>query len=99
MPPVVSVIMPAFNAERFIGRAIESALNQSLTDLEVVVVDDASTDGTVDVVRAFDNPRIRLYESANNGGPSVARNLALAEARGEHIAVLDADDWFRPLAP
>ena len=96
MPPVVSVIMPAFNAERFIDRAIESALNQSLTDLEVVVVDDASTDGTVGVVRAFDDPRIRLYESTTNGGPSVARNRALAEASGEHIAVLDADDWFRP---
>jgi len=96
MPPVVSVIMPAFNAERFIGRALESALNQSLSDVEVIVVDDASTDSTVDVVHAIGDSRIRLFEHASNQGPSVARNRALTEARGDHIAVLDADDWFRP---
>lgn len=96
--PLVSVILPAWNAEKFVAAAISSALAQTLTDLEVLVVDDASTDGTAEVVAAFAaaDPRVRLIRAPHNGGPGSARNLALDHAQGAYIAILDADDRFAP---
>lgn len=96
--PRVSVIIPAWNAESYIRGALDSALNQILDDIEVLVVDDASSDGTADLVAAIAlaDPRLRLLRLAQNGGPSKARNLALAAATGDYIAVLDADDRFAP---
>ncbi len=82
--------------ERYVERAVTSALSQSLADLEVLVVDDASQDGTAAIVErlAAADPRVRLIRLAVNGGLSVARNAAIAKARGEWIAILDADDWY-----
>jgi len=94
MTPLVSVIMPAFNTERWIRQAIESVLNQTLTDVEVLVVDDGSTDNTVDVVRGIRDERVRLFCQPRNCGVSAARNRALDEARGRWVAILDSDDWF-----
>jgi succinoglycan biosynthesis protein ExoO len=94
--PLVSVIMPAYNTESYIARAIESALEQTVANIEVIVVDDASTDGTVEVVRQFNDSRVRLIACSENQGAAVARNLALQEARGQWIAVLDSDDWYAP---
>jgi succinoglycan biosynthesis protein ExoO len=96
--PTVTVLIAAYNAEGFLGRAIASALTQSLAPLEVLVVDDASTDDTVSVVQdlASADSRIRLITLQQNGGPSAARNSGLRAARGEWIAVLDADDAFMP---
>ncbi|RKQ88830.1 glycosyltransferase family 2 protein [Brockia lithotrophica] len=92
----VSVIVPAWNAERTIEQAIRSALGQTLKDLEVIVIDDGSKDGTADVVRriAAEDERVRLLQNEVNRGPSAARNLGLREARGDWIAILDADDFF-----
>ena len=97
-PTSVSVVIPAFNAELFIGRAIESALSQTLAPLEVIVVDDASSDGTREAVQALaaTDARVRLVTLPINGGPSVARNAGFETARGEWIAVLDADDAYLP---
>jgi succinoglycan biosynthesis protein ExoO len=94
--PFVSVIIPAFNAETFIERAIDSALAQEGIDLEVVVADDGSTDGTAGLIerRALAEPRIRLVRLPRNAGPSAARNAAIEAARGDWIAILDADDAF-----
>ena len=92
----VSVVMPAFNAEAYIGAAIASAQAQTERDLEILVVDDGSTDTTGEIVRAAAviDPRIRCVRLESNRGPGAARNRALAMARGEWIALLDADDRF-----
>jgi succinoglycan biosynthesis protein ExoO len=94
----VSVVIPAYNAEGFVHRAIGSVLGQSISVLEVLIVDDASTDGTVIVVEqlALADSRIRLLTLPTNSGPSVARNVGLAAAMGDWIAVLDADDAYLP---
>ncbi len=94
----VSIVMPAYNAEATIDRAIDGAVAQTVGDFELIVVDDESEDGTVDLVRrrAASDRRIRLLQMERNGGPSVARNAALDVARGEWITLLDADDTWRP---
>ena len=94
--PVVSVLMPAFNAEQFIGSAIESILSQSFTDFELIVLSDGSTDRTSSVVRQFTDPRIILIESKDNAGLVIVRNRLVAMARGRYIAFLDADDTAMP---
>jgi succinoglycan biosynthesis protein ExoO len=95
--PKVSVITPAYKAARYIGQAIESVQAQTLTDWEMIIVDDASPDETAEVVKRYlDDPRIKLIRSERNRGNGGARNLALEVAQGEWIAPLDADDWFAP---
>lgn len=90
--PLVSVIMPAHNAAPFIADAIRSILAQTVSDFELLVVDDASTDGTGGVIATFDDPRLRRFYSKTQLNAAGARNLALAQARGEFVAFLDADD-------
>ncbi|QKT04324.1 glycosyltransferase family 2 protein [Ectothiorhodospiraceae bacterium 2226] len=93
---LVSVVMPAYNAERFIRQAIDSVIGQDYQNLELLVVDDGSTDGTARVVADYvrRDPRVRLLRQAN-AGVAAARNAGIAHARGEYIAPLDADDlWF-----
>ena len=94
----VSVIVAAYNVAQQIRRALDSVAQQTFTDWEIVVVDDASTDGTPFVVNALAevDARIRLVCQTWNQGPAAARNRGIAEARGEWIAVLDADDAWRP---
>ncbi len=92
----VSVVIPAYRAVDFINRAIDSALAQSGVQLEIIVVDDACPMGTGDAVRRHyhDNPRIQVAVLSENGGPSAARNVGFSLAKGEWIAILDADDAF-----
>ncbi len=96
LQPQVSVIVPAFNAERFLARAIESVKRQSLTDWEVLIIDDCSRDGTLALAQrlAANDARIHAIASEQNGGPAAARNRGIAAARGSWIALLDADDCF-----
>ena len=95
--PKVSVITPAYKAARYIGQAIESVQAQTLTHWEMIIVDDASPDETVQVVRRYlDDPRIKLLQNEQNMGAGYTRNRALDAAQGEWIAVLDADDWYAP---
>jgi glycosyltransferase involved in cell wall biosynthesis len=88
--PLVSVIIPAYNAERFLAKAIDSVLTQGHDALEVIVVDDGSTDGTANVARRYD-PEVRLLQQLN-GGTGAARNAGVQAASGELLAFLDADD-------
>jgi len=91
---LVSILIPCFNAERFVGEAIESALKQTWPDKEIIVVDDGSEDGSLDVIKSFGD-RI-LWETGPNRGGNVARNRLLDLARGEWLQYLDADDFLLP---
>lgn len=91
--PIVSVIIPAYNAEAFLARAIRSVEAQTFRDFELVVVDDGSTDGTAEVARGFGSVR---YVRGPHQGEAGARNLALKEATGELVAFVDADDEWLP---
>ena len=84
--------MAAYNAEKYLREAVDSILSQTLADFELIVVDDASTDGTRAILASYSDPRIRVLHNPSNAGQSVSRNRALAAARGKYIAVLDADD-------
>src|SRR5665213_625132 len=95
--PHVSVVMPAHNAAAFIARTISSALAQSVSHFELLIVDDGSTDETAAIARQFASrdPRIRIFTTVNLGA-SGARNIGMEQARGELIAFLDSDDlWSR----
>jgi glycosyltransferase involved in cell wall biosynthesis len=92
--PRVSVIIPVYNCDRYIGQAIESVLGQTYTDYELLVIDDGSTDSTPEQVNYWSD-RLR-YIRQENQGVAVARNHGLQLAQGELIAFLDADDWFLP---
>ncbi|MBT3067037.1 glycosyltransferase [Rhodoferax sp. U11-2br] len=90
--PLVSVILPAYNAQVHIAQAVDSVLTQDYTNLELLVIDDGSTDGTADHP-CLQDPRIRVLRQ-HNAGPASARNLGLTQAKGELIAFIDADDLW-----
>ena len=92
MPPLVSIIIPCYNAEKFVAEAIQSALEQTYPNCEIVVIDDGSSDSSLKVVRSFGD-RI-LWETGPNRGGSAARNRGLKLARGKYIQFLDADDFI-----
>ena len=94
--PAVSVVIPTYNRARFVPAAIESVLAQTFRDLEVIVVDDASTDDTADLLAATFGARIRVERLPFNHGRSTARNVGWALARGEFVAFLDSDDLWLP---
>ena len=93
---MISVMMPVFNAEKFVGDAIESILRQTDPDFELIVVNDGSTDGSECVIRSYSDPRI-VYISQDNQGEGASRNRALEAAKGEWIAFQDADDISLPM--
>ena len=93
--PAVSVIIPTYNRSGYLVQAVESVLNQTFGDLEVVVVDDGSTDDTARVLRSLNDPRVKPIHQAN-AGRSAARNRGFAESSGQYIVFLDDDDLFLP---
>ena len=92
---MISVVIPLYNKEQHIAKTLQSVFAQTYTDYEIVIVNDGSTDNSVAVVKAINDPRIRLINQAN-AGVSAARNRGIEEARGEFIALLDGDDIWRP---
>ena len=94
--PLVSVIIPAYNAAPFIHEAIQSILDQTFQDFEIIVVDDASTDDTVDAIRSIRDPRLYLHRNPSNIGITATLNKLLHLARGKYIARMDADDISLP---
>ena len=95
-PPVVSVVMPTYNAAEYIHSAIASILDQTFQNFELVIVDGNSTDGTIAVVESFDDDRIRTIQLSNRIGIPFARNRGIEEADGDYIACHDADDRSHP---
>jgi glycosyltransferase involved in cell wall biosynthesis len=95
---LVSVIMPVYNAEAWLQRAIDSVLAQSHTRLELIAVDDGSRDRSLNMLDAYAalDTRVRVVKQPANGGVAAARNAGIAAARGDYIAFLDADDWWHP---
>lgn len=94
--PTFSVILPTYSRADLLGRAIHSVLAQTYSDFELVIVDDASTDNTGDVVEGFDDDRIVYVRQRVNGGVSAARNTGIRRARGQYISLLDDDDEYLP---
>ncbi|MWB93808.1 glycosyltransferase [Flavobacterium sp. GA093] len=97
MADLVSIIVPTFNTEKFIQATIQSVQNQTYSDWEMILVDDASTDETVNIIKEFaqTDHRIKLHKLEKNSGNGFARNFAVQKASGKYIAFLDADDlWF-----
>lgn len=92
---MISIIIPLYNKEKEIGRTLLSVLSQTMSDYEVIVVNDGSTDGGVAIVQQFSDNRIRLI-TQENGGPSKARNSGMDKASGEWLLILDADDELEP---
>jgi glycosyltransferase involved in cell wall biosynthesis len=96
MPPKFSVVIPAYNQAQFLAETIQSVLDQTLQDFEIIVVNDASTDDTNAVIAQFDDPRLRSIIHPQNKGLPAARNSGMNASRGDYIALLDADDIFHP---
>ena len=99
MNPLVSIITPAYNAAEFLGETLGSIRSQSYENWELVIVDDASTDGTWEMIEgaAMEEPRIRAFRNESNRGVVFTRNRALDEAKGRFVAFLDSDDLWEPL--
>lgn len=93
---LVSIIMPSYNSEKFIFNSINSVIRQSYENWELIIVDDCSTDKTVEIIGDFNDVRIRCLRNGQNSGAAVSRNYALREAKGKWIAFLDSDDLWHP---
>lgn len=90
--PTVTIFMTAYNASRYIQDAIQSLLRQTYTDFELLIVDDGSTDNTHELISSFDDARIRVIQNNKNQGLIYSRNIALTEAKGTYLAIIDSDD-------
>lgn len=90
--PKISVIMPAYNAEKYIAESINSILSQTFTDFEFIIINDASIDSTKEIIESFKDPRIKLINNRQNKGVAKSLNTGIAVAKGKYIARMDADD-------
>lgn len=93
---LVTVFIPVFNAEEFLSEALESILKQTYQNIEILLVDDGSTDRSIDIIHSFDDERIRLIQNGENRGIPYTRNVGLREAKGEYMIIMDADDIALP---
>ncbi len=94
--PLISVIIPAYNQADFLGKAIQSVFDQTYSNFELIVVNDASSDHTSEVIKQFDDPRLKNIVHKKNRGLPGTRNTGIRAASGEIIALLDSDDIFHP---
>jgi glycosyltransferase involved in cell wall biosynthesis len=94
-PPRFSVVMPVFNVEAYVAEAVQSVLNQTFVDFELLIIDDGATDRSREICEGFADPRIKIIEQPNRGLAG-ARNTGIAYARGDYIALLDSDDRWDP---
>lgn len=90
----INVIIPVYNREKSIGRAVKSVLEQTFTDFELIVVDDCSTDNSLKVLQSFKDPRLKIYRMERNSGAAAARNQGIKKSKSTLISFLDSDDTF-----
>lgn len=95
MTPLISIVLPVYNVERYIGKCVQSILNQTYANFELVVVDDGSQDKSIEIAENFKDERISIYRK-ENGGISDARNFGMSKAIGDYLYFLDSDDWIEP---
>src|SRR3954463_5077031 len=93
--PLVSIIIPVYNAEKYIAETINSAADQTWSNKEIIIIDDGSTDGSLAIAKRFANDQIKVFSQANKGA-SAARNRGLLEAKGKYVQFLDGDDLLMP---
>ncbi len=95
--PAISLLIPVYNVERYLGRCMESALSQSLPNIELICLNDGSTDRSLDILKEYSSkdPRVKVIDKANSGYGS-SMNRGLDEARGEYVGILESDDFFEP---
>ena len=96
MKPEVSVIIPTYNSEAYLALALESVFNQTYRNFEIILIDDASTDSTLEVAQSFKDKRLKIISNKQNRGVSYGRNCGIKAAQGNWIALLDSDDWYAP---
>jgi glycosyltransferase involved in cell wall biosynthesis len=92
----ISVIMTVYNGGKFLREAVDSILNQTYQEFELIIIDDGSTDSTLQIINSYHDPRISLIENGQNRGQSYSRNLGIKESKGDYIAIMDADDIALP---
>lgn len=94
--PLISIIIPIYNAETYLANCIKSVINQDFSQFELILIDDGSTDNSLDIIKSFSKNSRIIYQSIPNAGVSNARNLGLKLSKGEYIMFVDADDWLEP---
>ena len=92
MDDLVSIIMPSYNTANYIRDSIDSVISQTYTKWELIIIDDCSTDNSIDIIQSYDDARIRLLQNPTNSGAAISRNYGLREAKGKYISFLDSDD-------
>lgn len=96
MGKLVTIVTPSYNTERFVGETIKSVINQTYQNWEMIIIDDCSTDNSIETIRSFNDERIKLFVNETNIGAALSRNFAIREAKGKWIAFLDSDDLWHP---
>jgi len=96
MSPIVTVLIPVYNCQKYLREAIDSILNQTFEDFELLIIDDGSRDASYKIIKSYDDPRIRTIQNKKNHGLVITRNKGVASARGKYIAFLDCDDIAHP---
>ena len=94
--PNVSIIMTVLNGEKFISKSIESILSQTLKDWELIIVNDYSTDSTLEIIENYNSQKIKLINNKKNMGTAISRNIAISQADGNYITIVDSDDIVSP---
>lgn len=92
---VASIVIPAYNCEKFLRKTLDSIFFQTFQDFEILIIDDGSTDGTKQIAESYSDERIRYFYQENHGGPSKGRNVGIDNARGDYIFIFDSDDIMR----
>ncbi len=93
---MVSIVVPVYNAEKYVERTISSVIGQTWTKWELLLVDDCSTDGSREILRRYESDKIHCYYCEQNAGPANARNIGVSHAKGRYLAYVDADDLWKP---
>jgi glycosyltransferase involved in cell wall biosynthesis len=93
---MISVIIPVYNRENSIAKAVKSVLSQTVNDWELIIIDDCSTDNTYSVISSYNDPRVKIFKLEKNSGAAAARNFGIQQSRGEYISFLDSDDEYEP---